>query len=54
MEKIYESIVDIEFGPIFIPKGTILYESQWCYLIGRKGGIELEYSSDKKWWKEKN
>lgn len=54
MKDKFELIQDIKWGAIFIPKGAILYEEQWCILIGRDvaAGIELEYSSDKKWWKK--
>lgn len=51
--KLFELIKDLKENRIFIPKGTILFESQWLSIIGREGGnIDLKYQSDREFWKE--
>lgn len=37
---------------IYLPVGTIMDESTWCDFIGRKGGIDVNNSSDSEWWED--
>jgi hypothetical protein len=35
---------------ITLPSGTIMEEEKWCNIIGRKGRIQPDSSSDSEWW----